>query len=113
MREKSAKKEKCYVCHVRGQSKKYSNAYGDVLSQWLKSENYEKERVAAESQLVKTEIVTALEKAESVADSCGTTFGELFNAYQLPSPELGTLSTQKLNAATEVDEQVDDEEGDD
>jgi hypothetical protein len=111
--EKSAKKSKCYVCHVKGQSKKYSNAYGDVLSQWLKSENYEKERVEAESRLVRTEIATAFERAESAADACGTPFGELFKAHRLPSPELGALSAEKANSATDEDNAGEGEEGDD
>jgi hypothetical protein len=106
----AAKKAKCYVCHVKGKSKKYCNTYGDVLSEWLKSDNYEKDRVKAEEEKVQAEILQALGQAESLADKGGTTFGELFRDYKLPSADPGPRSTEKEQAAAEDEEDDDDDD---
>jgi hypothetical protein len=108
----TAKKAKCYVCHLKGKSKKYCNTYGDVLSESLKSDNYQSDRVKAEEEKVQAEILQALGQAEAGADKCGTTFGELFQKYKLPSADMGSKSAQKESAAAEDDEEEeeDDEE---
>jgi hypothetical protein len=110
----AAKKARCYVCHLKGKSKKYCNTYGDALSEWLKSDNYETERVKAEEEKVRAEILQALGQAEALGDKCGTTFGELFRAYKLPNADMGPKSAQKHEAGDEgEDEQEDQDEEDD
>ncbi len=98
-----AKKAKCYVCHVRSKSKKYCNTYGDVLAEWLDSEKFEKDRVEAEGELVKSEILAALKKAEPCADTCGTPFGKLFESGELPNTEMGSKSAAMEEAAEDSD----------
>jgi hypothetical protein len=95
----TAKKARCYVCHVKSKSKKYCNSYGDVLAQRLKSEDYEKERIEAEAEAVKAEIAAALVAAEAAKDACGTEFGALFETFKLPSTEMGAASLAKEQAA--------------
>jgi hypothetical protein len=98
-----AKKAKCYVCHVKGKSKKYCNSYGDVLAEWLDSNKFEKDRVEAEGELVKSDILAALKKAESCADACGTPFGKLFESGGLPNTEMGSKSAAMEKAAEDND----------
>ena len=113
----TAKKARCYLCHLKGKSKKYCNTYGDALAKWLKSDHFESARVKTEEAQVRTEILEALGRAEALTDQCGTTFGELFGNYQLPSDDMGPLSLQKEKTAAhdddDDDEDDEDEEDDD
>jgi len=104
----AAKKARCYLCHLKGKGKKYCNTYGDVLSEWLKSDDYKSDRIKAEAEKVRTEILQALGRAEVIGDTCGTTFGELFRAYKLPNADMGPQSAEKEKA--EEDENADENE---
>jgi len=107
---KTVKKAKCYICHVKGKSKKYCNTYGDALAEFLDHDDFKKERIKAQPDQVKEEIQAALEKAEAAKEKCGSTFGELLKAHKLPSKDMGAKSLVKEKKAEE--EKEDDEEED-
>jgi hypothetical protein len=91
------KKGGCYNCHVKGEKKDVLNAYGLELSKLI--EGNAKDRLdaakegggldakkAEEEKLVK-EVQAAFTKAEALKSPSGKTWGELFKAHSLPTPE--------------------------
>jgi hypothetical protein len=79
-------KVKCNVCHVAGKPKKMRNAYGTQLSEILKKDNFKPDRLKAEPEKVKEEIVAAFNAvaAKKSGDESSPTFGELIAQRKLP-----------------------------
>jgi hypothetical protein len=75
----NAKTGKCFVCHAVGQEKKVRNAYGKQLSTLLKKDNFKAERLQAEADKCKAEIIAALDAVAAMksGDDKSPTFGEL------------------------------------
>lgn len=98
---------KCNVCHVEGQKKTVRNTYGAELDKLVDKANFAKERLEAEPDKVKQEIVAALDKiaaARSVAgDDKSPTFGELIGQGKLPGTVIAVAAapaTPQAPAAT-------------
>jgi hypothetical protein len=82
----NAKTGKCFVCHAIGQEKKVRNAYGKQLSMLLKKDNFKAERLQAEADKCKAEIIAALDAVAAMksGDDKSPTFGELIAQGKLP-----------------------------
>ena len=105
------KKTKCFVCHVKGQKKKVRNRYGSALDKLLDKENFKKERLKAEPEKVKQEIVDALNAvADTRSDADNEqshTFGELLAQGKLPGGEATAATTPaKAEADAETKAEV-------
>jgi len=111
---KTAKKAKCYVCHIKGKTKKLCNAYGDEMAQYILDKDFKKEMVEEMGEdVAKEKIISAFKKVEPVKTITGeTTYGELFESKQLPSEEPGQRSKDLIAAGVTGGEE-EDEEGDD
>ena len=72
----AAKTARCYVCHVKGKSKRQRNNYGSCLAKLLGAKNVKDS----------AKIDAAFKKAEA-ADSAieGKSFGDLLKAGKLPA----------------------------
>ncbi len=84
-----AKTGKCNVCHV-GTDKKMRNAYGKSLATLLKKDNFKAERMQAEADKCKAEIIAALEAVAAMKSGEGDaapTFGALIAEGKLPGGE--------------------------
>ncbi|HEX5446153.1 MAG TPA: hypothetical protein VFW87_20160 [Pirellulales bacterium] len=79
-------KVKCNVCHVAKKPKKMRNAYGTALSELLKKDKFKADRLKAEPDKVKEEIVAAFNAiaAKKSGDDKSPTFGELIAQHKLP-----------------------------
>lgn len=88
--ELAASKEtgQCLVCHVKGEEKTVRNRFGAALAELLDKDNFKKQRLDAEPDEVKKEIVAAFEKVTAqksdAADEKSPTFGELIAQGKLP-----------------------------
>ena len=86
------KKTKCFICHMKGQKKKVRNRYGSALDKLLDKENFKKDRLKAEPEKVKQEIVDALNAVAATRSEAGNeqspTFGELLAQGKLPGGEV-------------------------
>lgn len=82
----NAKTGKCFVCHAVGQEKKVRNAYGKQMSTLLKKDNFKSERLQAEPDKCKAEIIAALDAVSAMksGDDKSSTFGELIAQAKLP-----------------------------
>jgi len=78
-------KTKCNVCH-QGSDKKVRNEYGKHLSTLLKKDNFKADRLQAEADKCKAEIVAALDAVAAMksGDDKSPTYGELIAAGKLP-----------------------------
>jgi hypothetical protein len=92
------KKASCNTCHVKDKKKDFVNAYGWELAELI--EGSAKGRIdaakeegsdakKAEEEKVLKELVAALKKVEAVKSPSGETYGELFKAHSLPTPDEG------------------------
>lgn len=81
----SVAEAKCNVCH-KGKSKKDRNPYGEELSKYLKKDDFKKDRLDAEPEKCKAEMIEAFKKAAEGKAADGKTFGELIEAGKLPAP---------------------------
>jgi hypothetical protein len=87
---KATRKAGCYVCHVKGEDKeKVRNEYGEALHKYLKSEDYDKDRIKAEPEKVQAEIIAAFKKVEEMKSKDGKAFGEKIKAKELPATDAG------------------------
>lgn len=76
---------KCNVCHdASSKSKKDRNEYGKALSKYLKKADFTLERIKAEPDKVKAEILEAFKKAEELKAANGKTFGDIIKSGALP-----------------------------
>ncbi len=84
---KTARRAGCYVCHVKRHpdKKEARNEYGEALHEYLDKEDYPKERIKAEPEAVKKEILAAFEKAGKKKSESGETFAEKIKAEELPA----------------------------
>jgi hypothetical protein len=83
---KAAYKEaSCNVCHVPEEKKELRNPYGMALSKLLPKDNYKKERIDAEPEKVKAEIIAAFEKVETAKGVNGESYGERLKSGKLPA----------------------------
>ncbi|MFV2067697.1 MAG: hypothetical protein ACC645_12035 [Pirellulales bacterium] len=93
------KAARCTVCHIKGQKKKVRNPYGAALSKLLDKKNFAKERIKAEPEKVKQEIVAALDKVASIkadaANDKSPTFGERIAGGKLPASPAGGKKEEK------------------
>lgn len=84
----------CYVCHIKGKTRKYHNTYGIALTKFLKKEDFSIKRRREEPAACKKEILEAFSKAAKlksepeVKDS--PTFGELIAEGKLPGKVVDT-----------------------
>lgn len=74
---------KCNVCHF-GTVKKNRNDYGHALSKYLKKDNFKADRLAKEPDVVKKEVLEALQKVEAEKNPTGETYGDRLKAGKLP-----------------------------
>lgn len=85
---KISRKAGCNLCHVKGEDKKkVRNEYGEALHKYLKAEDFSKDRIKAEPDKVKEEIIAALKKVADVKNKEGDTFGERIKANKLPATD--------------------------
>jgi hypothetical protein len=86
---------KCNVCHMAGKPKKMRNAYGTQLSELLKKDNFKADRLKAEPDKVKEEIVAAFTAvaAKKSGDESSPTFGELIAGHKLPGGDAAPDAT--------------------
>lgn len=85
---RATRKAGCYICHVKGEKKDEArNEYGEVLHELLKSENYTKDRIKAEPEKVKEEIIAAFKKVEEKKSKDGKAFGEKIKNNELPATD--------------------------
>ncbi|SRR6056297_646948 len=84
------RKAGCYVCHVKGEDKKeVRNEYGKALHKFLKAEDFPKERIKAEPDKVKAEILEGFKKAGELKSSDGKKFSEKLAEGELPATDAG------------------------
>ncbi len=88
--EQVTKTVKCQVCHVGTTDKKMRNAYGKQLSMLIKKDNFKAERLQAEPDKCKAEIIAALDAVAAMksGDDKSPTFGELIALRKLPGGDL-------------------------
>jgi len=87
---KTANKAGCNICHVKGEDKKkVRNEYGESLMGLLKAEDFTNERIKAEPEKVKEEIIAALKAVEEKKSKDGKTFGEKIKGETLPATDAG------------------------
>lgn len=84
---RAGRRASCYVCHVKGHpdKKEARNEYGQALHMYLDKEDFPKERIKAEPEAVKKEILEAFEKAGEKKSKDGRTFAEKIKAEELPA----------------------------
>ncbi len=110
--QKTVKKAKCYLCHVKGKKKAYCNTYGDILGKHLDVENFDRDRCKTEPEKVCQEIQAALEKVEAEKDVNGKSFADLFKSETLPDKEMGTSSQKKEAEKKAADDEEDEDDND-
>jgi hypothetical protein len=84
----AAKKAGCNVCHVKGGKKTERNEYGKAIHEFLKKEDYTKDKIKADPELVK-KIVEGLKLAGEKKSSDGKSFAEKIAAGSLPATDSG------------------------
>ena len=91
------KTAKCQVCHMGTTDKKLRNAYGKQLSTLIKKDNFKAERMQAEPDKCKAEIIAALEALAAMksGDDKSPTFGELIAQHKLPGGDLAPATADK------------------
>jgi hypothetical protein len=86
--EKNTNTGKCWVCHVKGKSKKVRNNYGQELAKLLDRKKYTAARLKREKEACEKEIQEALSKVEKLhsdaKDEASPLFGELIAAGKVP-----------------------------
>lgn len=77
---------KCNVCHVPGPDKKQRNAYGQKLAALLKKDNFKADRLKAEPDATKAEMIAAFDAVAAMksGDDASPTFGELIAQGKSP-----------------------------
>lgn len=83
----AGRRASCNVCHVKlhPDKKEARNEYGKALKVYLDKEDFPKERIKAEPEEVKKEILAAFEKAGEKKSKDGRTFAEKIKAEELPA----------------------------
>lgn len=90
------KKLSCNTCHVKGKKKDWLNAYGQELANLIPGSAKERldqakeigtEERAAETEKLRKELTSALEKVAAMKAPSGETYDELFKAHKLPTPD--------------------------
>jgi hypothetical protein len=84
----AAKKAGCNVCHVKGGKKTERNEYGKAIHEFLDKDDYTKDKIKADPELVK-KIVEGLKKAGEKKSSDGKSFAEKIAAGSLPATDSG------------------------
>ncbi len=86
----SSRKAGCNVCHVKGEgkTKKDRNEYGTAVKEFLKKEDYTKDKLKADPELAK-KIIEGIKKAGEKKSSDGKTFAEKIAAGVLPATDSG------------------------
>jgi len=85
---KAAKSAGCNVCHVKGGKKTERNEYGKAVHEFLDKEDYTKDKLKADPELVKG-IIEGLKKAGEKKSSDGKAFAEKIKANALPATDSG------------------------
>jgi hypothetical protein len=87
---KTSRKAGCFICHVKDKEKKdFRNEYGEALHKFLKSENFDKDRIKAEPEKVQEEIIAAFKKVAEMKSKDGETFGAKIKENKLPATDSG------------------------
>lgn len=104
--QKLAKKAGCNLCHIKGLEKTERNEYGIALSKYLKKDDFSKERLKAEPEKVKEEVIAALKKADADISEDGEAFLKKMMAGKLPAvePKLTPEQAAKAEGEKEDDE---------
>jgi Spy/CpxP family protein refolding chaperone len=85
---RATRKAGCYLCHVKGEKKDEArNEYGEALHKYLDAENYDRDRIKAEPEKVKEEIIAAFKKVEEMKSKDGKKFGEKIKNNELPATD--------------------------
>jgi hypothetical protein len=85
---KLATKAACNICHVKGEDKKkVRNEYGEAMMSLLKAEDFTNERIKAEPEKVKEEIIAAFKAVEELKSKDDKTFGEKIKEGVLPATD--------------------------
>jgi hypothetical protein len=79
-----AEAAKCYVCHIKGESKKKRNKYGEALHEYLSKKDYPSKRFKEEPEEVKKEIEAVFKKVSVKDFSEGVTFADRMKEGLLP-----------------------------
>ena len=88
--KRAGRKAGCYVCHVKGEKKDEArNEYGKAMAQFLDPENFPKDRIKAEPEKVKEEILEGFKKTAEKMSSDGKKFGDKIKAGELPATDAG------------------------
>lgn len=84
---KTGRRAGCNVCHIKRHpdKKEARNEYGKALHVYLDKEDFSKERIKAEPEAVKQEILAAFEKAGEQKSKDGRTFAEKIKDEELPA----------------------------
>jgi hypothetical protein len=86
----SARKAGCYICHVKGESKKdVRNEYGAALSKHLDADEFPKAWVKANPEEAKRRIVAAFKNVEVDQSKDNEEFGQKIRAGKLPAVDSG------------------------
>lgn len=86
----AGRKAGCYVCHVKGEDKKeVRNEYGTALKNFLKAEDFPRERIKDHPEEVKKEILEAFKKAGAMKSKDGKAFEAKIKAGELPATDAG------------------------
>lgn len=85
---KTARKTNCNICHVKGGKKTEHNEYGKAVKEFLKKDDFTKEKLKANPELAK-QIVEGLKKAGEKTSSDGKTFAAKIAAGSLPATDAG------------------------
>lgn len=87
---RAARKAGCFICHVKGEKKEeVRNEYGEAMTEFLKAENFDKDRIKNEPEKVKEEILAAFKKVEEKKSKDGEMFGAKLKANKLPASDSG------------------------
>ncbi|WP_153558432.1 hypothetical protein [Roseimaritima sediminicola] len=88
--KRAGRRAGCYVCHVKGKKKEEArNEYGMAMSEFLDHEDFPKERIKAEPEKVKAEILEAFKKTAEKKSKDGKKFGEKIKEGELPATDAG------------------------
>jgi hypothetical protein len=102
--QKLAKKAGCNLCHIKGLKKTERNEYGQAMSKYLKKEDFSKERLKAEPEKVKEEIIAALKKLDADVSEDGESFLKKMIDAKLPAVEPVVTDEQRAAAAEDDDD---------
>ncbi len=85
----SAKKAGCNVCHVKDGKKTERNEYGKSIKEFLKKEDFTKDKIKADPVKAKAAILDGIKKAGEKKSSDGKMFAEKIAAGELPATDSG------------------------